>query len=190
MPTVSQPFTFDALNFTMMPARTQGFGPKPLATAALLLVACSGPRSLAGPASPEAAVRSFLNAVRANSLTAMSEVWGSARGPASSYMRSDELEQRLTIIRTYLEHESFEILESQAALPAGSDGRRSLQVRLTRRGCTPVVRFAVVPYGGGWLVSDIDLSAVGNPQRRCSPQDAGGRAGNRELESAVPAFTR
>lgn len=137
--------------------------------AALLLFACGGPRGVVAPVSPEAAVRGFLNAVKANSLTAMGELWGSARGPARSYMKRDELDQRLTIIRTYLEHETFEILESQAAMPAGPDGRRSLQVRLTRRGCTPVVPFAVVPYGGGWLVSDIDLSAAGNPQRSCAP---------------------
>lgn len=135
----------------------------------LLLAACGGPRTVVAPVSPEAAVRGFLNAVRANSLIAMSELWGSPRGPARSYMKRDELDQRLTVIRTYLNHETFEILESQGALPVGPDGRRSLQVRLTRRGCTPVVPFAVVPYGGGWLVSDIDLSAAGNPQRSCPP---------------------
>lgn len=136
----------------------------------VVLAACGGSASAPAPASPEAAVRGFLNAVRANSLTAMGELWGSARGPARSYMKPEEMEQRLAIIRTYLEHESFEIVESQAVLPTGSEGRRSLHVRLTRRGCTPVVPFTVVPYGGGWLVSDIDLSAAGNPQRRCPPQ--------------------
>jgi hypothetical protein len=172
------------LNFTMMPAQTQGFRTAPLA-AALLLAACSGPRSVAAPASPEAAVRSFLNAVKANSLTAMSETWGSARGPARSYMDRVELDQRLTVIRTYLQHESFEILESQSVMPPGPDGRRSLQVRLARNGCTPVVPFTVVPYGGGWLVSDIDLSAAGNPQRRCPPQDAGARAEDGEPEATA-----
>ncbi len=136
---------------------------------ALLFFACGGSSTVVPPVSPEAAVRSFLNAVKANSRTAMGELWGSARGPARSYMKSDELDQRLTIIRTYLDHETFEILESQVAAPAGPDGRRSVPVRLTRRGCAPVVPFTVVPYGGGWLVSDIDLSAAGNPQRTCPP---------------------
>ena len=172
----------------MTPAQTQGFRAAALAAFALLLVACAGPQSVAAPASPEAAVRGFLNAVKANSLPAMSELWGSARGPARSYMKRDELDQRLTVIRTYLTHESFEMLESQGVLPPGPDGRRSLQVRLTRNGCTPVVPFTVVPYGGGWLVSDIDLSAASNPQRSCPPQDAGD--GDWEPSPTVPAFTR
>jgi hypothetical protein len=176
------------LNITMTPAQTQGFRAAALAATALLIVACGGPQSVAAPASPEASVRGFLNAVKANSLAAMSELWGSARGPARTYMNREELDQRLTVIRTYLAHERFEILESQSALPPGPDGRRSLQVRLTRNGCTPVVPFTVVPYRGGWLVSDIDLSAAGNPQRRCAPQDAG--AGDREPSPAFPGFTR
>lgn len=179
-----------ALNFTMTPGQTQGFRAGLLAAAALLLVACGGPQSVAAPASPEAAVRGFLNAVRANSLLAMSEVWGSARGPARRYMRRDEVDQRLAVIRAYLDHERFEILESQAVLPPGPDGRRSLQVRLTRRGCTPVVPFTVVPYGGGWLVSDIDLAAAGNPQRRCPPSSTGPGSRAPEPGTRGPGFTR
>jgi hypothetical protein len=114
-------------------------------------------------------VRSFLNAVKANSLSAMGETWGSGRGPAVGYMDRAELEQRLTVIRTFLEHEKFEILESQASVVPGSEQKRVVQVRLTRKGCQPVVPFTVIPYGGGWLVTDIDLSAAGNPQRPCPP---------------------
>jgi len=170
----------------MMPTQTQGSRAAVLAATALLLVACGGQPSGTAPASPEASVRGFLNAIKANSLVAMSELWGSARGPARTYMKREELDQRLTVIRTYLTHESFEILESQSVLPPGPDGRRSLQVRLTRNGCTPVVPFTVVPYSGGWLVADIDLSAAGNPQRRCLPPDAGAW----EPDPTVPAFTR
>lgn len=115
-------------------------------------------------------MRSFLNAVKANNLAAMSEVWGSSRGPARIYMKQSELEQRLTIIRTYLEHEEFEILPSQSGIPV-AEGRRGVQVRLTRKGCTPVVPFTLAPYRGGWLVADIDLAAAGNPKRSCLPPE-------------------
>lgn len=151
----------------MMPVRTQGIRTLGCAAVAGLLVACGRPPSAAAPASPEAAVRGFLNAVKANNLAAMSDLWGSPRGPARSYMGREEMDQRLAVIRTYLEHERFEILHSQGVLAAAAGGRRSLQVRLVRNGCTPVVPFTLVPYGGGWLISDIDLSAAGNPQRRC-----------------------
>ncbi len=162
----------------MTPAATQGsrLGATRWVVATLLLAGCGGYRAaVPAPVSPEAAVRAFLNAVKAGSLSAMGETWGSTRGPASSYMDRIELEQRLTVIRAFLQHEQFEILESQAGVTSPGDRKRSVQVRLTRRGCTPVVPFTVVPYGSGWLVSDIDLSAAGNPQRTCPP--GGGQPG-------------
>lgn len=142
----------------------------------LWLVACGGPRTGApAPVSPEAAVRSFLNAVKANSLSAMAETWGTARGPAVGYMDRTELEQRLMVIRAYLDHESFEILGSPPTdLAQQNAQRRVVQVRLTRKGCQPVVPFTVIPYGRGWLVTDIDLSAAGNPQRPCPPGGGSG----------------
>jgi hypothetical protein len=159
------------LNFTMKPSGWQGRLASAGLVAALASSGCGGGSGLLPPASPEAAVRTFLNAVKANNLPAMSEVWGSSRGPAKGYMKRDELDQRLTVIRTYLDHEQFEILPSQSGLPA-ADGRRRVQVRLTRKGCTPVVPFTVAPYRGGWLVADIDLAAAGNPQRSCLPPEA------------------
>lgn len=151
----------------MIPAATQAFRRTLLLAGTVLAAACGGRSSIIPPASPEAAVRGFMNALKANSLSAMGEVWGSQRGPATTYMNREELDQRLTIIRRILDHERFEILESQGGTTSGQDGRRTVQVRLTRRGCTPVVPFTVLPYGGGWLISDIDLSAAGNPQRSC-----------------------
>jgi hypothetical protein len=142
----------------------------------MLLAACGGPSAtVPAPVSPEAAVRSFLNAVKANSLSAMGETWGSSRGPAVQYMDRAELEQRLTVIRAFLEHDKFEILGFQTGVAPANDQKRVLRVRLTRKGCEPVVPFTVTPYGGGWLVTDIDLSAAGNPQRPCQP--GGGQPG-------------
>jgi hypothetical protein len=139
----------------------------------LLAAACGGRSTEPAPASPEAAVRGFLNAVRAGSLQSMSSLWGSGRGPARTYMPADELEQRLVVIRTYLAHEQFELVEPSAELLPTAD-RRVVQVRLTRNGCTPVVPFTVVRYGSGWLVSEIDLAAAGNPQRSCRPMQPSG----------------
>jgi hypothetical protein len=148
-------------------------GPRFLGAALTLgsVLACGGGRETLAPSSPEAAVRTFMNAVRANSLSTMGELWGSARGPARSYMPAGELEQRLIVIRTYLEHESFEILEPQSALPRAPN-QRIVEVRLTRKGCRPVVPFTLIPYKGGWLISNIDIAAAGNPARSC-PQVPG-----------------
>ncbi len=144
-----------------------------LRSIAILAIALTGP-SCGGrgneppaPSAPEAAVRGFLNAVRANSLLAMGDLWGTAKGRASRSMDRDELEERLTVIRIYLKHEEFEILQPEEALPRGELNTRVVRVRLTRAGCAPVVPFTVVRWRGGWLVSSIELAAVGHPARPC-----------------------
>lgn len=131
-----------------------------------LLGACARGGGGPAPESPEAAVRAFLTAVKANSLSDMADLWGDSRGPARSYMNATELEQRLTVIRSFLQHEGAELLESQAGV-LQTEGQRTIQVRLTRSGCTPVVPFTVLRYRSGWLVTNIDLAAAGNPARRC-----------------------
>ena len=76
------------------------------------------------------------------------------------------LEQRLTVIKTYLAHEEFEILppDANSLLP---EGQRQVRVRITRMGCTPVVPFTLGRWKSGWLISNIDLGAAGNPARPC-----------------------
>ncbi|NIM48468.1 MAG: hypothetical protein GTN62_02135 [Gemmatimonadales bacterium] len=136
---------------------------------ALTVVSCGGPRPPA-PADPEAAVRAFLGAVRANSLVAMGEIWGGSRGPASAYMDPAELEQRLTVMRIYLEHEQYEILPpGESGITGDRSRERIVRVQLTRKGCTPVVPFTVVKWRDGWLVSNFDIAAAGNPARSCEP---------------------
>ena len=119
------------------------------------------------PAEPENAVRDFLVAVRAQSLLEMGKLWGGSRGPAINYMEEQDLEQRLTVIRIYLEHERFEILPRETTATPLSPDRRIVRVRLMRRGCSPIVPFTLERYQQGWLVHDIDLAAAGNPRRRC-----------------------
>lgn len=106
-------------------------------------------------------------AVQANSLVAMSELWGGRRGPAVSYMDVEELQKRLTVIQTYLEHERYEILRVNEPRLDDRPNQRTIEIRLSRKGCTPVVPITVIRYRAGWLVYDIDLGAAGNPARRC-----------------------
>ena len=157
----------------MTATATQGFRLPGFVLAMLVLAACGRTSTVPPPSSPEAAVRGFLDAISANSLTRMGELWGSSRGPARGYMKRAELEERLTIIRTYLQHDKYEILASQG-LPPAVAGERTVRVRLERKGCTPVVPFTLVPYAGGWLVSNIDLAQAGNPARRCAPEGGPG----------------
>ncbi len=120
----------------------------------------------AAPSSPEATVDAFMNAVRAHSLVAMADLWGSDRGRVKNYMNPDEVERRLTVMRIYLENEEYEILAPGAQLGL-KENQRVVRVRLTRMGCRPVVPFTVTRFGNGWLVSNVDLAAAGNPARAC-----------------------
>jgi hypothetical protein len=135
----------------------------------LILVSCGGRETTIVPLpdAPEGAVRDFMNAVRDNDLKTMANVWGSRRGPASTYMASQELEQRLTVMRVYLEHESYEIVPPRFSADASSN-QREFGVRITRRGCTATVPFTLARYGDGWLISSVDLAAAGNPARSCT----------------------
>lgn len=133
-----------------------------------LLAACGGrgATTVPVPAEPEAAIRVFMEAVRGNDLETMSNLWGGSRGPAVNRMDRQELRQRLTVIQVYLDHESYEIL------PPGLGGvtigkTREFSVRISRKGCRPSVPFTLVQYREGWLISEIDLAAAGNPARSC-----------------------
>lgn len=139
---------------------------RPLSIAAIgaaLATACGGGGAPA-PADPATTVQAFLEAVRANDLRAMGRLWGTSRGPAAGRMPAEELERRLTVMRIYLAHERFEILPD---LDRPRTARPVLRVRLTRRGCLPVVPFTMTRHGDGWLIQEIDLAAAGNPQRTC-----------------------
>lgn len=136
--------------------------------APLTVGACGGRTpAVIAPADPATAVRSFLEAVRANSLVAMGELWGSSKGPAVAYMAPDELDRRLTVIRVYLQHERFAILPPTEGVLAASGRERVVRVRLVRRGCAPVVPFTLGRYKQGWLIYSVDLAAAGNPARPC-----------------------
>ncbi|MFQ6044979.1 MAG: hypothetical protein ACE5PT_01295 [Gemmatimonadales bacterium] len=165
---VLEPLSFDRIDSLMGQVARFPITSIVLLAAIITAWACGGRGArLAAPASPEAAVRGFFAAVRANSLRSMGELWGGRQGPASRYMSERELEQRLTVIRIYLEHEAFEILPPEAVDAVLSPDRRIVRVRLTRKGCTPIVPFTLERYRDGWLVHEIDLAAAGNPARSC-----------------------
>ena len=76
------------------------------------------------------------------------------------------MERRLTVMRIYLENEEYEILAPGAQMGL-DEKQRVVRVQLTRRGCRPVVPFTLTRFGNGWLVSNVDLAAAGNPARAC-----------------------
>ena len=70
------------------------------------LAACGGPQRPATlvPQSPNEALKQFMEAVNANDLTRMGNLFGSDRGPASSFQDAGYLRNQLTTIQIYLKH--------------------------------------------------------------------------------------
>ncbi len=159
------------MNFTTFPRIAQVPAVWPIVTGLIAVVACSqGGSSGPAPTNPEAAVISFLSAVRARDMNQMAALWGSTAGPAADRLDSQTLAQRLTVTRIYLEHEEYTIVPRPPDVLVDLEpGEQAVFVRLTRKGCTPVVPFTLAPYRGGWLVRNIDLEKAGNPARRCAP---------------------
>ncbi len=133
----------------------------------VLLAACSGGRteSVAPAATPEAAVERFLKAVADSNLTAMADIWGTARGPAGVTGSPPDYQKRVAVMQLYLRHSARRVL--------GIDGEgdlRTVAVELTRDACVSRVPITVGrSSAGAWLVRSVDLAAVGSPTQPCPP---------------------
>ena len=96
-------------------------------TVLLTLLGAACGRGAAGPQTPvpqsvNAALEQFLTAVKANDLSRMGALWGTDRGPASQWMKSAELRQRLAVIQKYLDHAGYRLVDETPRPGAG--GRR------------------------------------------------------------------
>jgi len=138
------------------------------------------------PQTPNEALSKFMDAVKANDLTRMGDLWGSERGPASSYMDRNNLKRQLTTIQIYWNHTGYRIIEGPlAAQPLNptfknvpsADRLRDFRVDFQRpSGCNQAALLTVVrTNSGGWLVYDVHLETVGNPQARCQATGSGTR---------------
>ena len=138
------------------------------------------------PQTPNEALSKFMDAVKANDLTRMGNLWGSERGPASTYMDRNNLKRQLTTIQIYWNHTGYRVIEGPlAAQPLNPtfknvpspDRMRDFRIDLQRsNGCSQAAPITVVrTNSGGWLVYDVHLEAVGNPAARCQPSGSGTR---------------
>jgi hypothetical protein len=142
---------------------------------AVFVVACGGAttstaQSAAPQAGAEAAVQNFLRAVADSNLDKMAQLWGSSKGPAAKTHQPSDYERRLIVVQAYLRGADFRIISNSD--DDSSKDRRVLQVEMTRAGCDEVVPFTTTRAGKSWLVTAIDLDALGSPGRRCDQADS------------------
>ncbi|MEO6864938.1 MAG: hypothetical protein ABI229_05765 [Gemmatimonadaceae bacterium] len=103
------------------------------------------------------AVERFFAAVHAQDLQAMSQVWGTSKGPARDNMERAELEKREVILQCYFNSDSFRVLNESPT----SEIRRMVRVELERGGRTrsPVI-YTVRGPNDRWYVENLDIAAV------------------------------
>ena len=144
-----------------------------LACLMMLLVGCGGGGSPASPApgnasdSPETAVKNFMQAIADSNITRMTQLWGTAKGPAAETKKPDDYEKRMVITQLYLRGAPYRIIRVD---PVTDDPTRQLvTVDLSRGECTKSVPITVVNTGSNWIVNQIDLNLAGTPERPCEP---------------------
>jgi len=123
------------------------------------LPAASGSANSTGSASAKAAVETFLAAVKAQDLQAMSMIWGTEAGLAREQMSRDELEKRLVIMQCNLNHDSW----SYAMGVDGTtrSGEEDLRIELRQKNLKEqTIVTAVRGKNGRWFVKNIDLSKL------------------------------
>jgi hypothetical protein len=134
--------------------------------AALLLMSCGGgsPAPTQPATSAASAVQGFMKAVADSNLAKMASLWGTANGPASETRSPQDWQRRIAIIQAYLQNDSYRLT---AEGPGSDENHRDFQVEIKRQTCTWSVPFVAVKSGQRWLVTQVDISAAGNPARPC-----------------------
>ncbi|HEY3285975.1 MAG TPA: hypothetical protein VGJ96_02525 [Gemmatimonadaceae bacterium] len=125
-----------------------------------VLAACSslpGGGSGTGAESPNAAIQQFLAASQRKDLTAMGNVWGTDKGPASTSMSQKELERRELIMIQCLAHEQVAL----GAPTPGEAGRLRIPVTLTLLTLKATPLFTVVKGPANrWYVENLELDQL------------------------------
>jgi hypothetical protein len=140
---------------------------------AAALAGCGGgstPATVAPTTSAKGAVESFMQAVADSNLARMANFWGSSRGPAARTRQPPDYERRIAIMHAYLRNESHRIVSDS---PEVDGVRHALQVEIRRQLCSWIVPFTAIKLGDGtWIVSQVDITAAGNPAQACDPGGA------------------
>lgn len=146
-------------------------------SALLLAAACGGgqPAQSTSPsdnaATPDGAVRQFMQAVADSNINRMARYWGTSKGPAAITGQPVDYLQRLAVTQAYLRKSPFRVVGMNPV-----DKQRMLvTTEFDRTGpgsttCRKQMNIEVRDMGKyGWVVTAMDLNQVGTPVTPCSP---------------------
>ena len=112
-----------------------------------------------GAATAREALQKFLATAKAQDVQAMSNIWGSAAGPARTTMDQEQLEKRAIYLMRCLRHDSYMVLTETPA----AGGERIFGVQLRRGTLTAVSNFtATLGPQGRWYLRDFQAEPL-NP---------------------------
>lgn len=130
------------------------------------LAACrtaSAPSADAGAPAPEAAVERFLQLAAQKDYRQMGWLFGTEQGSVYARDSRENVEKRMYILATVLEHESYRLSEPQPV--PGRPAAQRYDVALRQRGRDYTVPFVVVRGPRQrWFVAQIGLEAITNPR--------------------------
>lgn len=137
---------------------------------ALLLAGCassgavlSSPRSQYGSATPEQAVRTFLDASSSKDYQRMGQQFGTHKGPAELTLGAKDVEQRMVVLAAFLTHDDYAVEAGSQSLLQPYERRFQVHLTGTNRGPVTVPFVAASTDDGRWYVEKINLDSLTRP---------------------------
>lgn len=135
------------------------------------LIACGGggsPKNATPDAGPTQAVQEFMRAVADSDLTRMGQLWGTSRGSAAETGKPSDWQRRVAVMYTFLKGATTKTL----AEVERSGDKSTLAVEVSRPDCRKRIPWTLErTKDDRWMISSIELGALGTPGRPCAPED-------------------
>lgn len=120
----------------------------------------SSPGAQFGAPTSEMAVRSFLDGANVEDFQQMSDVFGTADGPAVDRFGVTDVEQRMIVLAKLLRHESYDLSQANLAQLGPDRVRWEARMEGTRKGAVVVPVITVPDRSGRWFVERLNVDAL------------------------------
>jgi hypothetical protein len=109
-----------------------------------------------GTNTPRAALDQFLGGVKSQDIQAMSQVWGTTKGPAREQIPRQELEKRILVMQCYFSHDNYRVTSDSR-----TENGHVFRVALTKGNMTRETSFYTVRGPSNrWFVENAEMEPV------------------------------